>query len=136
MRMRKQQFRIGELAKCLNVERFVIRFWEKQFDLKSDRSSGKQRYYDERDLNRFKKIKELLYQRGFTIAGAKQQLQKSNPTEEKRCCPLPIQAATVIPDDASKKEITLLKATVKKQKEQFMSEIQSIRKKLLAMHSE
>lgn len=74
MRMQKKQFRIGELAKRLNVERFVIRFWEKEFNLKPHRSHGGQRFYEERDFNKFCKIKELLYERGFTISGARQQL--------------------------------------------------------------
>ena len=83
MKMQKRQFRIGELAKQLNVERFVIRFWEKEFDVKTKRSSGKQRFYTQEDVDRFKYIKELLYQRGFTIAGAKQQIKgKPKQTED------------------------------------------------------
>lgn len=75
MKMQKRQFRIGELARQLNVERFVIRFWEKEFELRTKRSDGGQRFYSTADLERFKAIKELLYNKGFTIAGAKQQLK-------------------------------------------------------------
>lgn len=74
MRMQKKQFRIGALADELQVERFVIRFWEKEFDIKSQRSSGGQRYYTEKDLATFKTIKELLYKKKYTIAGAKKML--------------------------------------------------------------
>lgn len=74
MRMQKRKFRIGEFAKNLNVERFVVRFWEKEFELKTGRSIGGQRFYSESDLAIFAHIKELLYDRGFTIAGAKQQI--------------------------------------------------------------
>lgn len=74
MKMQKRQFRIGELAKTLGVERFVIRFWEKEFHFTAHRSEGGQRFYDEKDLMRFKYIKKLLYEQGFTIAGAKKQL--------------------------------------------------------------
>lgn len=74
MRMEKRKFRIGELAKRLELERFVVRFWEKEFNIKTSRSLGKQRFYSEEDFHKFKKIKELLYQEGFTIIGAKQQL--------------------------------------------------------------
>ncbi len=80
MRMQKKEFRIGELAKKLNVERFVIRFWEKEFNIKPHRSSGGQRFYIEEDLNTFSLIKDLLYNNGFTIQGARQQLKKS-PTD-------------------------------------------------------
>lgn len=75
MKMQKRKFRIGELAQLLNVERFVIRFWEKEFIMKANRSEGGQRFYDEKDLEKFKQIKELLYDRGFTIAGARKQLK-------------------------------------------------------------
>jgi DNA-binding transcriptional MerR regulator len=75
MKMQKRKFRIGELAELLNVERFVIRFWEKEFMIKANRSEGGQRFYDEKDLEKFKQIKDLLYDRGFTIAGARKQLK-------------------------------------------------------------
>ena len=75
MKMQKRKFRIGELANILNVERFVIRFWEKEFMLKATRSHGGQRFYDEKDVEKFKHIKELLYEKGFTIAGARKQLK-------------------------------------------------------------
>ena len=75
MRMEKCTFRIGQLAKQLEVERFVIRFWEKEFHLKSERSEGGQRFYGQKDLETFKLIKQLLYEKGFTIAGAKNALK-------------------------------------------------------------
>lgn len=73
--MGKRQFRIGDLAKELHVKKFVIRFWEREFDLKSDRSQGGQRFYTDDDLKTFQTIKHLLYEQGFTIAGAKKHLQ-------------------------------------------------------------
>ena len=76
MRMQKIQFRIGQLAKQLSVEKFVIRFWEKEFELCTTRSHGGQRFYSEEDLEQFKAIKSLLYDKGFTIAGAKKLLNK------------------------------------------------------------
>lgn len=78
MRMQKRQFRIGDLAKHLDVEKFVIRFWEKEFGVSTTRSDGGQRFYSEEDLDTFKKIKTLLYEQGFTIAGAKKQLSQSD----------------------------------------------------------
>lgn len=78
MKMEKRKFRIGELAEQLNVERFVIRFWEKEFNFKGHRSYGGQRFYDEQDLKQFQTIKELLYEKKFTIAGAKQVFKKNS----------------------------------------------------------
>lgn len=77
MKMQKRQFRIGELAEHLGVEKFVVRFWEKEFNLGAHRSQGGQRFYEENDLKRFQCIKKLLYEQKFTIAGAKKKLQES-----------------------------------------------------------
>jgi len=76
MRMGRRTFRIGELARQLDVERFVIRFWEKEFDLKPTRSDGKQRFYTQDDFKKFSLIKELLYHKKYTIAGARYTLQE------------------------------------------------------------
>lgn len=77
MKMQKKQFRIGYLASHLGVEKSVIRFWEKEFKVPSHRSNGGQRFYEEKDLTKFKTIKTLLYDEGFTIAGAKKQLKQN-----------------------------------------------------------
>lgn len=75
MRMQRAQFRIGELANKVGVERFVIRFWEKEFSLKSYRSYGGQRFYTHKDVETFSKIKQLLYDQQYTIEGAKKVLK-------------------------------------------------------------
>ena len=74
--MSKKKFRIGELSDVLKIKKFVIRFWEKEFELKSDRSGGGQRFYSQDDINTFGIIKELLYQQKITIPGAKKELDK------------------------------------------------------------
>lgn len=122
MRMEKRKFRIGELAEQLQVEQFVIRFWEKEFNLKTVRSTGGQRFYREQDLEMFKKIKELLYEKCFTIAGAKKQL-------------LPVAKQRVIGSKKStfnnhEEEITRLKQEVVKQKEGFEKQILTLKKQL------
>lgn len=81
MKMKKRNFRIGELAEHLALERFVIRFWEKEFNIKGQRSDGGQRFYTEKDIQKFEAIKSLLYDHGFTIAGAKKHL-KENGTKK------------------------------------------------------
>ncbi|HJZ24464.1 MAG TPA: MerR family transcriptional regulator [Candidatus Babeliales bacterium] len=79
--MEKRQFRIGELAQQLELERFVIRFWEKEFKIAPHRSPGGQRFYTEDDLKLFTHIKSLLYDHGFTISGAKQHLTSKKSPE-------------------------------------------------------
>jgi DNA-binding transcriptional MerR regulator len=74
----KCRYRIGDLAKELKLKKFVIRFWEKEFGLKADRTTGGQRFYSKDDFTVFAAIKNLLYAQGFTIAGAKQQLRQQH----------------------------------------------------------
>ena len=84
MKMHKRQFRIGQLAKELAVEKFVIRFWEKEFGVACERSEGGQRFYDGEDLERFKYIKTLLYDKGYTIAGAKKCLESEDKSKARK----------------------------------------------------
>lgn len=74
MKMQKNQMRIGQLAQHLGVERFVIRFWEKEFGIKANRSEGMQRWYSQKELELFSTIKHLLYEKHYTIQGARQEL--------------------------------------------------------------
>lgn len=69
------ELRIGHIARELGVEQFVIRFWEKEFGITPQRSHGGQRCYTPQDLELLRNIKELLHDKRFTIAGAKQALQ-------------------------------------------------------------
>lgn len=78
MKMQQENIRIGQLAKDVGVERFVIRFWEKEFGIESIRSSGGQRFYSHKDIDFFKKIKHLLYDQKYTIEGAKHALKQAD----------------------------------------------------------
>lgn len=74
--MDRSVVRIGDLARILCVEDHVIRFWEKEFKIKGQRSPGGQRYYTDEDVELFQRIKHLLYEQHFTIAGARKLLRK------------------------------------------------------------
>ncbi len=76
MKMEKRKFRIGDFAQNLGVKNFVIRFWEKEFNIKPTRSEGGQRFYNEADYEKFKLIKELLYEKKFTLEGAKTEIKR------------------------------------------------------------
>ncbi len=72
----KLYFRIGEVAKLCRLPAYVLRFWETEFpQLKPTKSSTGQRMYRRRDVESVLRIKCLLYDEGFTIAGARQQLK-------------------------------------------------------------
>src|SRR5579859_3275987 len=69
-------FRIGEVSTLCRLPAYVLRFWETEFpQLKPVKSSTGQRMYRRKDVESVLRIKKLLYDEGFTIAGARQQLQ-------------------------------------------------------------
>jgi DNA-binding transcriptional MerR regulator len=75
----KLYFRIGEVSKLCKLPSYVLRFWESEFpQLKPVKSSTGQRMYRQRDVENVLRIKKLLYDEGFTIAGARQQLKAEN----------------------------------------------------------
>jgi len=72
----KLYFRIGEVAKMIGVEPYVLRYWETEFpDITPVKSKAKQRLYKRQDVELIYKIRDLLYQQKFTIKGAKRKLQ-------------------------------------------------------------
>ncbi len=72
----KLYFRIGEVAGLCRLPAYVLRFWETEFpQLKPVKSSTGQRMYRRRDVESVVRIKKLLYEDGFTIAGARVQLR-------------------------------------------------------------
>ena len=81
----KLYFRIGEVANLCRLPAYVLRFWESEFpQLKPVKSSTGQRMYRKRDVEGVLRIKQLLYEQGFTISGARQQLRaeiKSDKTQ-------------------------------------------------------
>jgi DNA-binding transcriptional MerR regulator len=71
----KRYFNIGEVAKLCLVKPSVLRFWEQEFPmLKASKRVANRRYYQVEDIEVARKIRRLLYDEGFTIAGARQQL--------------------------------------------------------------
>jgi DNA-binding transcriptional MerR regulator len=72
----KLYFRIGEVARLCCLPAYVLRFWETEFpQLKPIKSNTGQRMYRHKDVENVLRIKNLLYNEGFTIAGARQQLR-------------------------------------------------------------
>lgn len=81
---KSRYYKIGEVAKILEVEPYVLRFWEKEFEqLRPVRSSKGQRLYTEEHLTLLKKIKYLLYERKLTIEGARLRLKENERVQEK-----------------------------------------------------
>ncbi len=69
-------YKIGEACKRLDIQPYVLRYWETEFpELSPSKSKSGQRVYSEDEIALIRRIKELLYDEGFTIAGAKKRLE-------------------------------------------------------------
>src|SRR5437764_14843974 len=85
----KLHVRIGEVARLCRLPAYVLRFWETEFpQLKPVKSSTGQRMYRHKDVESVLRIKKLLYEEGFTIAGARQHLRAEIKGDRKQS-PLP-----------------------------------------------
>jgi DNA-binding transcriptional MerR regulator len=91
----KLYFRIGEVSELCRLPAYVLRFWETEFpQLKPVKSSTGQRMYRRKDVEAVLRIKKLLYEEGFTIAGARQQLRAESKTEKNQApLPFPVQSS-------------------------------------------
>ena len=73
----KRYFRIGEVSAITGLESYVLRYWETEFPkINPLRSRSGQRLYKRRDIEIILQIKDLLYQKKYTIAGAKRYLEQ------------------------------------------------------------
>jgi len=90
----KLYFRIGEVAQLCALPAYVLRFWETEFpQLKPIKSNTGQRMYRRKDVENVLRIKKLLYEEGFTISGARQQLRSEHKGDKKQA-PLPFPGRT------------------------------------------
>jgi len=72
----KRYFAIGEVSELCGVKPHVLRYWEQEFSqLKPVKRRGNRRYYQRHDVVLIREIRELLYEQGFTIGGARQRLE-------------------------------------------------------------
>ena len=83
----KRYFTIGEVSELCGVKPHVLRYWEQEFtQLKPLKRRGNRRYYQHHEVLLIRRIRELLYEHGFTINGARNRLEE----------PLPAKAAPVV----------------------------------------
>ena len=76
----KLYYRIGEVSEIVGVEPHVLRYWETEFrSIRPQKSSKGQRVYSRRDVEKLLRVKDLLKNQGFTIAGARKRLSEPAP---------------------------------------------------------
>ena len=77
----KRYFTIGEVSDLCGVKPHVLRYWEQEFtQLKPVKRRGNRRYYQHHEVLLIRKIRELLYEQGFTISGARNRLDGGDDT--------------------------------------------------------
>jgi DNA-binding transcriptional MerR regulator len=94
----KRYFTIGEVSELCGVKPYVLRYWEQEFtQLKPMKRRGNRRYYQHHEVLLVRRIRELLYEQGFTISGARNKLAdtvagngRQQPTDDETdALPLP-----------------------------------------------
>ena len=79
----KRYFTIGEVSELCAVKPHVLRYWEQEFEqLKPVKRRGNRRYYQRGDVIMIRQIRSLLYEQGFTIGGARQQLEGEGASDD------------------------------------------------------
>jgi DNA-binding transcriptional MerR regulator len=78
----KRYFTIGEVSELCGVKPHVLRYWEQEFtQLKPVKRRGNRRYYQHHEVLLIRRIRELLYEQGFTISGARHRLDDTDMKE-------------------------------------------------------
>lgn len=81
----KRYFTIGEVGELCGVKPHVLRYWEQEFtQLRPVKRRGNRRYYQHHEVLMIRRIRDLLYDQGFTISGARNKLQEMVQSERER----------------------------------------------------
>lgn len=79
----KRYFTIGEVSELCGVKPHVLRYWEQEFtQLKPVKRRGNRRYYQHHEVLLIRRIRELLYEQGFTISGARNRLDDQHAVSD------------------------------------------------------
>ena len=93
----KRYFTIGEVSELCGVKPHVLRYWEQEFtQLKPVKRRGNRRYYQNHEVLLIRRIRELLYEQGFTISGARNRLEDHAVGNDVEVVP-PVTAQTTVP---------------------------------------
>src|SRR5512138_3743276 len=85
----KRYFTIGEVSDLCGVKPYVLRYWEQEFtQLKPMKRRGNRRYYQHHEVLLIRRIRELLYEQGFTISGARNRLSEAAAARQPQPSPI------------------------------------------------
>jgi len=113
----KRYFTIGEVSELCGVKPHVLRYWEQEFtQLKPVKRRGNRRYYQHHEVLLIRRIRELLYEQGFTISGARNRLDgRGAHVEEAEAAPLapPVAPEPTIAPELLREELHAILAILK-----------------------
>lgn len=141
----KRYFTIGEVSELCGVKPYVLRYWEQEFtQLKPMKRRGNRRYYQHHEVLLIRRIRDLLYDQGFTISGARNQLTETGASVSASAMEFRAEAmvaashalareshralAADVADGAAHTSVSLEKLSL----EQVRDELMAIRESLLA----
>jgi DNA-binding transcriptional MerR regulator len=107
----KRYFTIGEVSELCGVKPHVLRYWEQEFtQLKPVKRRGNRRYYQHHEVLLIRRIRELLYEQGFTISGARNRLDdhNGNPEPQDAAASIALQQSLTVDIDALRMELQTL----------------------------
>ena len=103
----KRYFTIGEVSELCGVKPYVLRYWEQEFtQLKPMKRRGNRRYYQHHEVLLIRRIRELLYEQGFTISGARNRLTESGQSRAHAQALEALADAELLPDLEDLNELT------------------------------
>ena len=106
----KRYFTIGEVSELCGVKPHVLRYWEQEFtQLKPVKRRGNRRYYQHHEVLLIRRIRELLYEEGFTISGARNRLDNAATGDDRHEARAARAAATGAAPAASAADVSALK---------------------------
>ena len=121
----KLYYKAGEVCKIAGIQSYVLKYWETEFpQLTSDKQEGGQKVYARGELDTVLRIKKLLYEDGFTISGAKKQLEKEGLAGAEEAAP------DSKPSDVALEKAPEVDATKRAAIEEVLSELKALRDKL------
>ena len=104
----KRYFTIGEVSELCGVKPHVLRYWEQEFtQLKPVKRRGNRRYYQHHEVLLVRRIRDLLYEQGFTISGARHRLEEA---DERKA---PGVAAEAVPETGNVADMAMLRREIK-----------------------
>ncbi|WP_114815449.1 MerR family transcriptional regulator [Paraburkholderia kururiensis] len=106
----KRYFTIGEVSELCGVKPHVLRYWEQEFtQLKPVKRRGNRRYYQHHEVLLIRRIRELLYEQGFTINGARNRLDSRGDVVEESVREIDVQALVASGKPASNVDVEQLR---------------------------